>query len=157
MVEPEVDTEESQVAAPAQAIAESKVLEQLMARRADPEQTACAESLVGFARAAHADLDDADQRGITISSNKTLQIEEQGNQVAMPLTIVKDGSEEYEFYIEPATTTADPTEPDDYRGHQPTHDRSRKSSPYHSRLCKICDRRIRQLRLSRDRRNEPGI
>ena len=85
MVEPEVDTEESQVAAPAQAIAESKVLEQLMARRADPEQIACAESLVGFARAAHADLDDADQRGITISSNKTLQIEEQGNQVAIAL------------------------------------------------------------------------
>jgi hypothetical protein len=85
MVEPEVDTEESQVAAPVQAIAESKVLEQLMARRADPEQITCAESLVGFARAANADLDDADQRGITISSNKTLQIEEQGNQVAIAL------------------------------------------------------------------------
>ena len=64
MVEPEVDTEESQVAALlAQAIAESKVLEQLMARRADPEQIACAESLMGFARAAHADLDDADREG----------------------------------------------------------------------------------------------
>lgn len=85
MAEPEVDTEESQVAAPAQAIAESKVLEQLMARRADPEQIACAESLVGFARAAHADLDDADREEITISSNKTLQLEEQGNQVAIAL------------------------------------------------------------------------
>ncbi|HIK14362.1 MAG TPA: hypothetical protein IGS53_03535 [Leptolyngbyaceae cyanobacterium M33_DOE_097] len=85
MVEPEVDTEESQVAAPVQAIAESKVLEQLMARRADPEQIACAESLVGFARAANADLDDADREGITISSNKTLQLEEQGNQVAIAL------------------------------------------------------------------------
>ncbi|MBF2026543.1 MAG: hypothetical protein IGS48_07215 [Oscillatoriales cyanobacterium C42_A2020_001] len=82
MVEPEA---ESQSALPAQPIAESKVLEQLMARRADPEQIACAESLVGFARAAHTDLDDADQRGITISSNKTLQIEEQGNQVAIAL------------------------------------------------------------------------
>jgi hypothetical protein len=85
MVEPEVDTEESQIAAPAQAIAKSKVLEQLMARRADPEQIACAESLVGFARAAHADLDDADREGIPISSNKTLQLEEQGNQVAIAL------------------------------------------------------------------------
>jgi hypothetical protein len=85
MVEPEVDTEESRVAAPAQAIAEPKVLEQLMARRADPEQIACAESLVGFARAAHADLDDADREEITISSNKTLQLEEQGNQVAIAL------------------------------------------------------------------------
>ena len=84
-VEPEVDTEESQVATPAQAIAESKVLEQLMARRADPEQIACAESLVGFARAAHTDLDDADREEITISSNKTLQLEEQGNQVAIAL------------------------------------------------------------------------
>lgn len=85
MVEPETGTTESQVTPPAQAIAESKVLEQLMARRADPEQIACAESLVGFARAAHAGLDDADQRGITISSNKTLQLEEQGNQVAIAL------------------------------------------------------------------------
>ena len=84
-VGPEVGTEESQVAAPAQAIAESKVLEQLMARRADPEQFTCAESLVGFARAANADLDDTDREGITISSNKTLQLEEQGNQVATAL------------------------------------------------------------------------
>ena len=90
MVEPEVDTEESQVAAPAQAIAESKVLEQLMSRRAGPEQIACAESLVGFARAAHADLDDADREGITISSNKTLQLEEQGNQVAVTLVSRSD-------------------------------------------------------------------
>ncbi|MGI0484284.1 hypothetical protein ACN4EK_02540 [Pantanalinema rosaneae CENA516] len=82
MVEPEA---ESQSALPAQPIAESKVLEQLMARRADPEQIACAESLVGFARAAHADLDDAGREGITISSNKTLQLEEQGNQVAIAL------------------------------------------------------------------------
>ena len=82
MVEPEA---ESQSALPAQPIAESKVLEQLMARRADPEQIACAESLVGFARAAHADLNDADRRGITISSNKTLQLEEQGNQVTIAL------------------------------------------------------------------------
>ena len=85
MVEPETSTTESQAIPPAQATAESKVLEQLMARRADPEQIACAESLVGFARAAHTDLDDADQRGITISSNKTLQLEEQGNQVAIAL------------------------------------------------------------------------
>ena len=85
MVELETGTTESPVTPPAQAIAESKVLEQLMARRADPEQIACAESLVGFARATHADLDDADREGITISSNKTLQLEEQGNQVAIAL------------------------------------------------------------------------
>ncbi|NJR61916.1 MAG: hypothetical protein HC769_25665 [Cyanobacteria bacterium CRU_2_1] len=85
MVEPEASTTENQSIPPAQAIAESKVLEQLMARRADPEQIACAESLVGFARAAHADLDDADREGITISSNKTLHLEEQGNQVAIAL------------------------------------------------------------------------
>ena len=82
MVEPEA---ESQSALLAQPISESKVLEQLMARRADPKQIACAESLVGFARAAHADLNDADREGITISSNKTLQLEEQGNQVAIAL------------------------------------------------------------------------
>ena len=85
MVEPETGTTESQATLPEQPIAESKVLEQLMARRADPERIACAKSLVGFARAAHADLDDTDQRGITISSNKTLQVEEQGNQVAIAL------------------------------------------------------------------------
>ena len=85
MVEPETGTTESPVTPPVQAIAESKVLEQLMARRADPEQIACAESLVGFARAAHADLDDVDRQGITVSSNKTLQLEEQGNQMAIAL------------------------------------------------------------------------
>jgi hypothetical protein len=85
MVEPEVDTEESQVAAPAQAIAEPKVLEQLMARRADPQQVSCAESLLGFARVANELSDDADQEGIAISSNKTLRMEEQGKQVAIAL------------------------------------------------------------------------
>jgi hypothetical protein len=85
MVQPEADTTEGQATPPAQAIAEPKVLEQLMARRADPEQITCAESLVGFARAAHADLDDVDREEITISSNKTLQLEEQGNQVAITL------------------------------------------------------------------------
>ena len=83
MVEPEVDIEESQSAAPEQPIAESKVLEQLMARRADPQQIACAESLVGFARVANELSDDADREGIAISSNKTLRMEEQGDQVAV--------------------------------------------------------------------------
>ncbi|NJK53083.1 MAG: hypothetical protein HC936_10200 [Leptolyngbyaceae cyanobacterium SU_3_3] len=90
MVEPEVDTEESQVAAPAQAIAESKVLEQLMARRADPQQVSCAESLVGFARVANELSDNADQEGIAISSNKTLRMEEQGEQVAVTLVSRSD-------------------------------------------------------------------
>lgn len=85
MAEPEVDTEESQSAAPKQAIAESKVLEQLMARRADPQQVSCAESLVGFARVASELSDDADQEGIAISSNKTLRMEEEGNQVSIAL------------------------------------------------------------------------
>jgi hypothetical protein len=85
MAKPEVDTEESQSAAPKQAIAESKVLEQLMAKRADPQQIACAESLVGFARVANELSDDVDQEGIAISSNKTLRMEEQGNQVAIAL------------------------------------------------------------------------
>ncbi|MGG6297687.1 hypothetical protein ACQ4M4_25110 [Leptolyngbya sp. AN02str] len=85
MVEPEVDTEESRAAVPAQAIAESKVLEQLMARRADPQQVSCAESLVGFARVTKELSDDADQEGIAISSNKTLRMDEQGNQVAIAL------------------------------------------------------------------------
>ncbi|MBE9179304.1 hypothetical protein IQ268_12105 [Oculatella sp. LEGE 06141] len=85
MVEPEVDTEESRAAVPAQAIAESKVLEQLMARRADPQQVSCAESLVGFARVAKELSDAADQEGIAISSNKTLRMDEQGNQVAITL------------------------------------------------------------------------
>jgi hypothetical protein len=85
MVEPEVDTEEGQAAAPEQAIAESKVLEQLMARRADPQQVSCAESLLGFARVANELSDDADQEGIAISSNKTLRMEEQGRQVAIAL------------------------------------------------------------------------
>jgi hypothetical protein len=85
MVEPETDTTESQAATPAQAIAESKVLEQLMARRADPQQVSCAESLVVFARVANELPDDADQEGIAISSNKTLRMEEQGRQVAIAL------------------------------------------------------------------------
>lgn len=83
--EPEVDTDESQTAAPEQPIAEPKVLEQLMARRADPQQVSCAESLVGFARVANELSDDADQEGIAISSNKTLRMEEQGKQVAIAL------------------------------------------------------------------------
>jgi len=85
MVEPEADKAESPATPPAQAIAESKVLEQLMARRADPQQIACAESLVGFARVANELLDDADQEGIAISGNKTLRMEEQGQQVAIAL------------------------------------------------------------------------
>ena len=85
MAEPEVDTEESQSEAPEQAIAESKVLEQLMVRRADPQQVSCAESLVGFARVANELSDDPDQEGIAISSNKTLQMEEQGEQVTIAL------------------------------------------------------------------------
>lgn len=85
MAEPEVDTEENQSAAPEQVIAEPKVLEQLMARRADPQQVSCAESLVGFARVANELSDDADQEGIAISSNKTLRMEEQGEQVAIAL------------------------------------------------------------------------
>ncbi|NJO72411.1 MAG: hypothetical protein HC833_00675 [Leptolyngbyaceae cyanobacterium RM1_406_9] len=85
MAEPEVYTGESQSAATKQAIAESKVLEQLMARRADPQQISCAESLVGFVRVAHELSDDADQEGIAISSNKTLRMEEQGKQVAITL------------------------------------------------------------------------
>jgi hypothetical protein len=84
-VEPEVDTEESRAAVPAQAIAESKVLEQLMARRADPQQIACAESLVGFARVANQLSDNAEQEGIAISSNKILRMDEQGNQVVIAL------------------------------------------------------------------------
>ncbi|NJO74582.1 MAG: hypothetical protein HC833_12950 [Leptolyngbyaceae cyanobacterium RM1_406_9] len=90
MVEPEVDTEESRAAVPAQAIAESKVLEQLMARRADPQQVSCAESLVGFARVANQLSDDAEQEGIAISSNKTLRMEEQGDQVAVTLVSRSD-------------------------------------------------------------------
>jgi hypothetical protein len=85
MVEPEVDTEESQSADPKQPIAESKVLEQLMARRADPQQVSCAESLVGFARVANELSDDADQEGIAISSSKALRMEEQGDQVVITL------------------------------------------------------------------------
>lgn len=85
MVELEVDTEESRAAVPAQAIAESKVLEQLMARRADPQQIACAESLVGFARVANQLSDDAEQEGIAISNNKILRMDEQGNQVVIAL------------------------------------------------------------------------
>ncbi|NJN92298.1 MAG: hypothetical protein HC878_19325 [Leptolyngbyaceae cyanobacterium SL_5_14] len=72
-------------AAPEQPIAESKVLEQLMARQADPQQISCAESLVGFARVANELSDAADQEGIAISSNKTLWMEEQGKQVAIAL------------------------------------------------------------------------
>ncbi|WNZ28160.1 hypothetical protein HJG54_34530 (plasmid) [Leptolyngbya sp. NK1-12] len=83
--EPEVNTEESQSSAPEQPIAESKVLEQLMARRADPQQVSCAESLVGFARVTKELSDDADQEGIAISSNKTLRMEEQGKQVTIAL------------------------------------------------------------------------
>lgn len=83
--EPEVDTEEGRAAVPAQAIAESKVLEQLMARRADPQQVSCAESLVGFARVANELSDHADQERIVISSNKTLWMEEQGKQVTIAL------------------------------------------------------------------------
>jgi hypothetical protein len=90
MVEPEVDTEESRAAVLAQAIAESKVLEQLMARRADPQQVSCAESLVGFARVANELSDDAEQEGIAISSNKTLRMEEQGDQVAVTLVSRSD-------------------------------------------------------------------
>lgn len=85
MVEPEVHTEESQAAAPEQPIAESKVLEQLMARRADSQQVSCAESLVGFARVANELSDNVDQEGIAISSNKTLRMKEQGEQVAIAL------------------------------------------------------------------------
>jgi hypothetical protein len=85
MAKPELDTEESQSAVPKQAIAESKVLEQLMTKRADPQQIACAESLVGFARVANELSDDVDQEGIAISSNKTLRMEEQGNQVTITL------------------------------------------------------------------------
>ena len=85
MAEPEVDIEESQSAAPEQAIAESKVLEQLMERRADPQQIACAESLVDFARVANESSDATDQEGIAISSNKTLRMEEQGKQLAIAL------------------------------------------------------------------------
>ncbi|MBD2328355.1 hypothetical protein [Alkalinema sp. FACHB-956] len=90
MVEPEVDTEEGRAAVPAQAIAASKVLEQLMARRADPQQVSCAESLVGFARVANQLSDDAEQEGIAISSNKTLRMEEQGDQVAVTLVSRSD-------------------------------------------------------------------
>jgi hypothetical protein len=85
MVEPKTDTEESQAATPEQTTVELKVLEQLMSRRADPQQIACAESLVGFARIANELSDDADQEGIAISSNKTLRMEEEGNQVAIAL------------------------------------------------------------------------
>ncbi|PSB23324.1 hypothetical protein C7B76_00230 [filamentous cyanobacterium CCP2] len=85
MTEPEVDTEASQAVAPKQSIAEPKVLEQLMARRADPQQVSCAESLVGFARVANELSDDSDQEGIAIFSNKTLRMEEQGKQVAIAL------------------------------------------------------------------------
>jgi hypothetical protein len=85
MVEPKTDTEASQAAEPEQTTVEPKVLEQLMSRRADPQQIACAESLVGFARIANELSDDADQEGIAISSNKTLRMEEEGNQVAIAL------------------------------------------------------------------------
>jgi hypothetical protein len=83
--EPEVDTEDSQAATPEQTTVEPKVLEQLMAKRADPQQVSCAESLVGFARVANELSDDANQEGIAISSNKTLRIEEGGNQVSIAL------------------------------------------------------------------------
>ncbi|NJL41322.1 MAG: hypothetical protein HC899_34900 [Leptolyngbyaceae cyanobacterium SM1_4_3] len=56
-----------------------------MARRADPQQISCAESLVGFARVANELSDDADQEEIAISSNKTLRMEEQGKQVTIAL------------------------------------------------------------------------
>jgi hypothetical protein len=85
MAEPEVDTEDSQAATREQATVAPKVLEQLMARRADPQQVSCAESLVGFARVANELSDDANQEGIAISSNKTLRMEEGGNQVSIAL------------------------------------------------------------------------
>ena len=85
MAELEVNTAESQSGAPKKSSAEPNVLEQLMARRADPQQVSCAESLVGFARLARALSDDADQEGIAISSHKTLRMEAQGDQVAIAL------------------------------------------------------------------------
>lgn len=82
----EVDAEESQVSEAQPTRAESGVLEQLIAHRANPQQAACAESLVGFARAARAMVEEAGSEAIAISSNKTLQMEEQDNQLSIALT-----------------------------------------------------------------------
>lgn len=82
---PEVDTAESQSAAPEQSSAEPKVLEQLMAQRANPQQISCAESLLGFARVTNELSDDVDRAGVVISSHKTLWMEAQGDQVAIVL------------------------------------------------------------------------
>ncbi|MBD1864799.1 MULTISPECIES: hypothetical protein [Trichocoleus] len=85
IAELEVNTAEGQSGAPEKSSAEPKVLEQLMARRADPQQISCAESLVGFARVTNELSDDADPEGIVISSHKTLRMEAQGDQVAIVL------------------------------------------------------------------------
>jgi hypothetical protein len=79
------DTASSQSESSEPPMVETKVLEQLMARRADPQQAACAEALVRFARVAEEFADDANQSGIAISSTKTLQIHEEGNQSAIAL------------------------------------------------------------------------
>lgn len=68
-----------------QTSAKADVLEQLMSRRASPQQAACADALVGFSRVAHELLDESTQVGIAISSNKALQVDEQENQVAIAL------------------------------------------------------------------------
>jgi hypothetical protein len=57
----------------------------IVQQRADPQQAACAEALVGFARVADEFADDANPSGIVISNTKTLRIHEEGNQIAIAL------------------------------------------------------------------------
>ena len=84
VVESETDADIAQPNSANQPPADVDILEHLTKRQAQQQQAACADALVGFAKVAGELFDQSPQAGIAISSNKTLWVEPQDKQVAMP-------------------------------------------------------------------------
>ncbi|MCC5623558.1 hypothetical protein [Nostoc sp. CHAB 5715] len=83
-VESETDADIVQPNSTSQPPAEVDILEHLTKRQVQQQQAACADALVGFAKVAGELFDQSPEAGIAISSNKTLWVEAQDKQVAMP-------------------------------------------------------------------------
>jgi hypothetical protein len=84
VVESQTDADIVQPNSVNQPPADVDILEHLTKRQAQQQQAACADALLGFAKVAGELFDQSPQAGIAISSNKTLRVEAQDKQVAMP-------------------------------------------------------------------------
>ncbi|MDZ7960175.1 MAG: hypothetical protein RMY34_20215 [Aulosira sp. DedQUE10] len=84
VVESETDADIVQPNSANQQPEDVDILEHLTKRQAQQQQAACADALVGFAKVAGELFDQSPQAGIAISSNKTLWVEAQDKQIAMP-------------------------------------------------------------------------